>query len=390
MKLATVAFTVLTAAMASATNPFAPESKNTAQAQFVSKLIGAAQPTENSQLHRDLADQVDLTAYSVKFDRCQFVQSYSDNNAQQQGASSVLAVNHFAVFKLCPASSCSTCKYGFGEYLIDLDLYLEYAVDFQKNNQTEMCNACANCVDATATSYPDCSICTDECTKIANMEANGYIDASTFLQCQMIYDPDDDTAASLYAGVVCTGNGGKIKIGVFTDDACTTMDTSKVVDDYLVDADGYQMKLSHAILKTAYDSTCVACSTTNDAGEVQQTDYCSNLYQMSAKCESKYGFTTGVANYDEYDNQAEQETLICNFIDSLTAGTYSESGEIIVSGGRVKSAKSGARKTTGGQKFALTFFILGTIGLAVFAGMLHQKLTKGGKTTMSNQGGALA
>lgn len=394
MKLATVAFTVLTAAMASATNPFAPKSKNNAQAQFVSELLSAAQPTETSQLHRGLADgDVDLTAYSVKFDRCQFVQTYSDNHNnhnnknQEQGVDNFLAVNHFAVFRLCPTSSCSSCSSGYGEYLVDLDLYLQYAVNFQVNNQTEMCTACSQCVDATATSYPDCSICADECDKIANMATNGYVDATTFLQCQMIFDPDDDTAASLYAGIVCTSNGGKVKIGVFTDQYCTSLDSSKNVDDYLVDNDGYNMKLSHAVLKTTYDKTCIDCSTTNANGEVAKVELCNNLYQNSAKCESKHGFAGGVANYDAYDNQAEQESLVCNYIASLSAGTYSEAGEIIVYGGKTKSSAS---KTTGGQKFALSFFILGTIGLAVFAGMLHQKLTKGGKTTMSTQGGALA
>jgi hypothetical protein len=87
------------------------------------------------------------------------------------------------------------------------------------------------------------------------MATNGYVDATTFLQCQMIFDPDDDTAASLYAGIVCTSNGGKVKIGVFTDQYCTSLDSSKNVDDYLVDNDGYNMKLSHAVLKTTYDKT---------------------------------------------------------------------------------------------------------------------------------------
>jgi len=50
----------------------------------------------------------------------------------------------------------------------------------------------------------------------------------------------------------------------------------------------------------------------------------------------------------------------------------------------------GSSGTTGGQKFALAFFILGTVGLAVYAAMLHSQLTKGSKAGLSRQGGAMA
>jgi len=72
----------------------------------------------------------------------------------------------------------------------------------------------------------------------------------------------------------------------------------------------------------------------------------------------------------------------------LKSGTYSQDGEIVVGGS--SSYSSGGTSTTGGQKFALTFFILGTVGLAVYAAMLHSQLTKGGKADLSTQGGAMA
>ena len=45
---------------------------------------------------------------------------------------------------------------------------------------------------------------------------------------------------------------------------------------------------------------------------------------------------------------------------------------------------------TGGQKFALVIFVLGTVGLAAYAATLHTQLTKGGKADLSKQGGAMA
>jgi len=129
----------------------------------------------------------------------------------------------------------------------------------------------------------------------------------------------------------------------------------------------------------------------DDAAEEEApeaNEMCQALYEAAAKCEGEHGFQEGVENYDEYDNQASQEGLVCDYITSLKSGTYDETGEIVISGSA--STVGGGSKTTGGQKFALTFFILGTVGLAVYAAMLHSKLTKGGKADLATQGGAMA
>jgi len=242
----------------------------------------------------------------------------------------------------------------------------------------------------------DCDSCYDECYKIENMEANGYVDATEFLECQMIYDPEDDGYSALYAGPICASSGTKVKIGVFSDEDCLTLDASKDVDDYL-QGDNGQMKLSHALLKSTYTNTCISCLEPQDEDDNNQgndnededkvIEMCEQLYDASAKCESSHGFDDGYAQYDNYENQANQESTVCEFMQSLRSGTYDEEGEIIVSGA---SSTTGSNSTTGGQKFALTFFILGTVGLAVYAAMLHSKLTKGGKTELTGSGGAMA
>jgi hypothetical protein len=252
----------------------------------------------------------------------------------------------------------------------------------------------------------DCDTCYEECQKIENMEENGYVDATNFLECQMIYDPEDDGSTALYAGPICASYGTKIKIGVFSDEDCMIVDASKDVEDYLQDGDGYQMKLSHALLKTIYaEDTCISCMAAvdedEDNGDDQEApetnEMCQALYQDAAKCEDTHGFEGAMYNngnnnnnnnQNQYYNQEAQEELVCDFISSLQSGTYDETGEIIISGG--SSVVGGGSKTTGGQKFALTFFILGTFGLAVYSAMLHSKLTKGGKADLSTQGGAMA
>ena len=425
------------AATVAATNPFETKHRNAkAKAKYVNKLVKGATATKNSQLGRRLDGQnvedyeVNIAAFSVKFEQCQFVKSYSDEMAEQEDHETILATMRFVLFRLCP-DDCSSCNSGFGEYLVDLDSYLEATVEYFQDYQEEMCKACEeNCYnqaneaeadgeeaaaegdDAAAAedgaeedggrklqSYnPDCETCWDECQKIDNMEENGYIDATEFLECAMIYDPEDDQKEALYAGPICASSGTKIKIGVFKDEECMYLDSSKEVDDYLVDGEGVAMKLSHALLKSTYTDTCISCKEPEDENENNNGDdaedndevieMCERLYEDAAKCETKNGFENGYALYNGYENQVANEQTVCDYMTSLKSGTYDEEGEIIVSGS--SSFARGGKRTTGGQKFALTFFILGTVGLAVYAAMLHSKLVKGGKVDLSNSGGAMA
>ena len=435
MKLSSTILAI-SAAVASA-NPFAPaKSANTGKSAYVNKLVNGARVLRAlDQNAQNDYYQVDISSYSVKFEKCQFVKSYDDDLAQDEDYDTVLATKRFVIFRLCPNNSCSSCSYGYGEYIVDLETYLEATIQYQEEVQQEMCNACEACgnwddqanqgngddgnANANANGDDgnangddgnrklqqynvDCSTCYDECMKIENMEANGYLDATNFLECQMIYDPEDDGKAALYAGPTCASQGAKIKIGVFTDQNCNTMDSSKDVDNYLVDGNGYAMKLSHALLKTTYASdSCVSClaqqdnangddgnAQADDQAKAEVLDMCAELYDASAKCEKGHGFNNGFAGYNGYQNQLANEQVVCDFIDSIAAGSYDAQGEIVVNG--AKSVVGGGSKTTGGQKFALTFFVLGTSGLAMYAGMLHSKLTKGSVEGLASRGGAMA
>lgn len=428
MKLSSVALALFSLGAASA-NPFAAKSKNNAKAQYVSKLMRGAKATPNSQLNRRLDQEEyipDISSYAVKFQQCQFVKTYSDEVAEQEDYPTVLETQRFVIFRLCPTESayggtgtCDSCNYNFGEYLVDLDQYLEATVQYYQQEQEEMCQTCEEMCQNNGNNQnqgddqaqddgqddnaerrrklQDCSSCMEECYKIENMEQAGYIDATEFLECAMIYDPEDDGNgdSALYAGPMCASDGTKIKIGVFLDEFCSIHDASKEVDEYLMDGDGVTMKLSHALLKNTYSTEqCISCLVVEEENGRRKLDQqpevmevCEMLYEDAAKCEKTHGFDNGYANYDGYENQLAQEEIVCDFMSSLEAGTYDEDGEIRINGGNVSSSGS---STTGGQKFALAFFIIGTVGLAAYAAVLHSKLTKGGKADLSRQGGAMA
>jgi len=402
----------LLVASASAANPFqAGKTKDTAKARFHQKLMRNAVPTKRSQLHqRKLNDEYipDITGYSIRFEQCQFVKAYDDELADDEELGTVLGTKRFVIFKLCPTGS--DCSYDYGEYTALMEDYLEATTQYAMEQQENMCQRCEeNCQNGRRLDEEnqnnwnynnyDCE-CMDTCYKIENMEENGYVDATEFLECQDIYE--DNYGNQLFAGPYCSG-GEKIKIGVFTDEECMFLDSSKDVEDYLQDGDGYSMKLSHALLKTTYDKdTEISClqvdendqnnnnnNNNNNQEEPEVAEVCEMLYETSAKCEKKHGFDNGYSQYAAYENQLVQEEAVCDFITALKSGTYSEEGDIVVGSGGV-TTRNGGTKPTGGQKFALTFFILGTVGLAVYAAMLHSQLTKGAKADLSRQGGAMA
>lgn len=414
MKFTTV-FALLSATLVSAKMPGQPKSPNNPKGKYVSQLMQGAKPTKNSQLERRLDQnyQVDISQYSVKFERCQFVKTYDDDLAANEEFPTVLATKRFIVFRLCPNNNCNSCSYGYGEYLVDLETYLAATIDYQTENQQDMCNACKNNCNFNDDQYNNanddgnaqrnladyaygvnCNTCYDDCVKIENMEKNGYRDATDFLECTVIHDPEDDDKSSLYAGPMCASSGYKIKIGVFTDQYCSILDSDKDVDDYLMNEDGTQSKLSHALLKTVYtDGSCVSCAANNngdDDGNAAVNDMCDELYQESAKCEKAHGFDNGYASYgDDYQTELAQEEIVCDFIDSIKAGSYDDYGEIVVTGANLSTSGT---TTTSGQKLALSFFIFGTIGLAFYAGKLHRQLTKGfgAGPGLAEQGGTMA
>jgi len=417
MKLSIAVLCSAFGAAAGKKNPFAPKvTRNTAKGHMNAKIMGAATPIRKLEQEEQ---EVDLTGYSIKFEKCQFVKQYDAEEGGGEENDSILSTKRFVIFRLCPDSSCSSCNYNYGEYLIDMETYLEATLEFKNEQQENYCQTCNQCVEWAAEEAENddqngndeendeawkcqninTNSCYEECQNIENMEENGYMDASEFVECQQL-DYEDNYGNQFFAGAMCASSGTRIKIGIFTDEDCSNYDSSLEVENYLQNGDGYNMKLSYHLLKQTFASDeCVASCLQEDEDQNQQNDdedekepetaeVCENLYEAAGKCEKNHGFESQIVNYENYDNQVRNEELVCDFISSLQAGHYDQTGEIVVNGGR--TTMGGGSATTGGQKFALTFFILGSVGLAGYAAMLHSQLTKGAKADLSRQGGAMA
>ncbi|KAL9188279.1 hypothetical protein ACHAXT_006657 [Thalassiosira profunda] len=386
-------------------NPFAAKtSANTREASHVGGLLSKARPTANSRLPRRRLEQqeLDLSAYSIKFEKCQFIQQFAEE--MNEDIDSILETKRFVIFRLCPNNSCASCDEGYGEYLIDMETYLESTLQQKEEEQEQYCQACEECGndDAAADNGRrlvdvDCNTCYTQCQNIENMEENGYVDAAEYVDCQKVYE-NQNTGLVYYAGAICTNGGSRIKVGLFTDQQCTQLDSNADMAKYLKNNDGYNVKMSYHLLKQTFPADqCVAsCAQADEnaadddanAAQAETAEVCQELYEAAGKCESPHGFADGMdySNSDYYDVQLANEEAVCAFVDTIYAGNYKETGEVVVTGGR--TTFSGGMKTTGGQKFALTFFAIGTAGLAMYAVVLYQRI-KSARRAFSGNGGSM-
>ncbi|KAL7548899.1 hypothetical protein ACHAWF_012169 [Thalassiosira exigua] len=410
----------ISAGAANAANPFATKvSRNDRQSSHVGRLLAGARPTPNSQLRRLEDQEVDISAYSLKFEKCQYIKQFADEINEEMD--SVLEMRRFVIFRLCPNNSCGSCDENYGEYIVDMETYLESTLQHKEEEQEQYCQACDECADEANDDANDdaangnddanarrrlinvdCSTCYSQCQNIANMEENGYVDAADYVGCEKVYE-NDNTGIVYYAGAICSHEGERIKVGLFTDEDCTQYDEDAPVDQYIKNENGYNVKISYHLLKKTFSSDdCIASCTKvdenaadDDANAAQQdvetAEVCENIYEAAGKCESPYGFANGIdySNSEYYDVQVANEEAVCDYIDAIQTGRYDQYGEVVVRSTAARIIAGGVR-TTGGQKFALTFFVIGTVGLCIYAAALLQRIKSSRSDLSAQDVGAMA
>ena len=243
----TLTVTLVTAAASPVAAKLSSQEK-TAAADYKNKLVrGAKVIRQLDQDHPGYDDIIDLTGYSLKFKKCQSVKDFEliDENGDGDGeedivletqrnddiVSDIETQQQFVVFRLCPTSS-ENCNYNYGEYMIDLRDYLLYTVEYRTQQQGEMCETCYDqCFTADDDAYEDdyysgddaarhrlvdvdCPSCQSDCEKIANMWENFYMDATIFINCDLVSNASDDTPA-FYGGPICASEGSFLILTTF-------------------------------------------------------------------------------------------------------------------------------------------------------------------------------
>jgi len=91
----------------------------------------------------------DMRQYSLKYTGCSAVKTY-DSYKASSGADDVLSTKRFALFRLCPSNNCNKysvngCGRNYGEYVLEMDSFLEGVVEFNRQRYWHYCHFCRRC-----------------------------------------------------------------------------------------------------------------------------------------------------------------------------------------------------------------------------------------------------
>mmetsp|Transcript_14647 Transcript_14647/g.20900 ORF Transcript_14647/g.20900 Transcript_14647/m.20900 type:complete len:422 (-) Transcript_14647:112-1377(-) len=315
----------------------------------------------DTEIGRDLEDGDDqswLANYAIKFQGCHHVKQWNEN---VDGEEDVRLQSYRLVrFRLCPANSCSSrsgsgCGRGYGEYIVDLDTYVkaytqaarhasEYECqlymykhcDCQENDDKgddfdkEICEyQCfskgrqSRCIDRNP--YYDDDDDKDDYERMVEKYVEGGCREFEIPE----YDDDDgnrrldeDEEIQYYIGPYCADQGGKIYLGMFTDDTCTNFaDSSGGRTTYKTLMRGISLPYStHSVV----GMDCVSCleqrdpnkqqennnNNNNGNDEVRISNGCAKTYKYAGKCETNLDMDRNGG--PSYINEAA-----CYFIDGV-------------------------------------------------------------------------
>lgn len=346
-----------------------------ANSKMGKKILSEARQLEQDDEEVDMSWVVD---YSIKFQGCHHISQW---NGEADGDEDVrIATKRLIRFRLCPTDSCdaessSGCSSGYGEYIIDMDTYLmAYMEDKQEleewNCQYYEENVCACDDDDGKDDGFDEEQCMNNCYAKYGLDycveeeqddaAGEPFELEDYIECAEFKAPDERRRAEeeeveYFIGPYCSSQGGKVYLGMFTDDSCSIF-----ADDY-AGTSTYKGFTGEAL---PYSSTsivgmeCVTCAPLQDAneennnngnddGEVEVKEMCEQMWDTAGKCEKNLGAV------DEPNKNA------CNYMDGI---------KIV--------RKDGVVEVTPGSKAAAAFIGVFGVSTVLLAGYVYYLSTK--------------
>eukprot|EP00543_Licmophora_paradoxa_P007039 CAMPEP_0202454766 /NCGR_PEP_ID=MMETSP1360-20130828/12419_1 /ASSEMBLY_ACC=CAM_ASM_000848 /TAXON_ID=515479 /ORGANISM="Licmophora paradoxa, Strain CCMP2313" /LENGTH=390 /DNA_ID=CAMNT_0049074171 /DNA_START=302 /DNA_END=1474 /DNA_ORIENTATION=+ len=338
--------------------------------------------------------EVDFTwvaGFSIKFQGCHHISQW---NGEADGDEDVkIATKRLVRFRLCPTGYCSKsdaggCDSGYGDYIIDMNTYLEAYFQAVENNQQYMCEymekmSCGCDDDDGKDDGFDEDICLWDCYAAAGMaeicmDKNPYNDdeeeegeqfeVREYVECaEAKFEENDDNnrrkleeeEVQYFIGPYCAEQGGAIYLGLFTDDVCTVFaDSYGGASTYKTLSYGESLPYSSS---SVVGKECISCKEpeevdeNNDGNDEQDEDevveMCEEIYATAGKCESDLGI----------DNA---NTAACNYMEGI---------KIVRKDGTVQVQSSKANKTA---SIFIGLFVVSFVLLAAYVYFLHTKLQR--------------
>ena len=315
-----------------------------------------------------------MANYSLKFQGCHNIMAW--NNDADEDNDVRIKASRLARFRLCPSKFCSKggitgCKKGYGDYVIDIDTYVSAYVEAQRRQDEYECEMYlyrrCDCQDDDDNSNKDDGfdrdLCEYQCFAKGKrwdcIETNPYYDDDDDSSGSHLYrndlrdfeqyfegcsefdggssrrrleDGDDNYySESFYIGSYCAEQGGKIYLGMFTDDTCTVFaDKNAGRTTYKEITGGSELPFSSLSMVR---SDCVSCNerdhkayqnnsnnnnnnnNNNGKNQVRILDSCKEVYQAAGKCETHMGSNNGYAGPNTINENG------CYYLEGIKLGS---------------------------------------------------------------------
>ena len=353
------------------------------------KLMSKARRLENDQ-------EIDfswVSNFSIKFQGCHHVSQWNgEEDGGDDGDNVKIQTKRLIRFRLCPTDSCSTssgggCTSGYGDYIIDMNTFLESYYDAAEEYNQYKCewtlaNKC-NCDDDDGKGDDfDADICEYECYVSAGLvetcsENNPYnddeqdegekFDLADYVECsQAEFNNDerrlDEEEVAYYLGPYCSEQGGAIYMGMFTDETCTNFADGNGGATAYASLAGQSLPYSQTSVIT---QDCFSCKEpedvdeNNDGNDAEDEDQviemCEQIYEQSGKCETGLAATGYI--YEANENA-------CNYISGI---------KVIRKNGIITQVGSKANKTA---SIFIGIFVVAFVLLAAYVYYLKTKLDR--------------
>lgn len=206
-------------------------------------------------------DDVDtdfLSGYSVKFQGCHHVQQWNEQAEDEEDVR--IMTKRLVRFRLCPSNECVTdttgCTSHYGDYVVDMETYMaSYFEAMQQQNGGRKLDQ-----NYDVEQYMECA----EFDMRRHLQDNGY---------DYQYYGNEDI--KYYVGPYCADQGGEIRLGLFTDDTCTSFAESQ----YAIQ--GFPYTESSMV-----SMSCINCGV-YDGNGYEVSEFCGDIYEIAGKCESR-------------------------------------------------------------------------------------------------------
>ena len=285
-----------------------------------------------------------VAKYSIKFQGCHHVHQWNEDARDEEDVR--IYTKRLVRFRLCPTDTCSGdswsgCGSDYGDYIVDLETFVNAYWEGMQENQNQQCEAMKDICGDNSNCYSQNGM--EECIENNNQgddnvaKAMANFDPIDYMECReyqfqngnQVYDQYGEEI-KFYIGPFCADQGGAINLGLFTDETCTAFYSGG--SQYFQSMMGFDLPFSSDSL---IPSSCVQCAESqnqnnnngndnNDNDNIAQV--CEEVYEKAGKCESKM-------QYASYPN-----TSACSYISGIKI--VKENGSILSTSIEASSAAS--------------------------------------------------